>query len=221
MARIIEVAGLRCALAANPAPRVVYVLYPMDNLRGHLDAAAERCGFNIVALSGMDWDNDLTPWPAAGVPAGDPPFRGFAPRFLETLRTQVLPQAEAALGLPAGVRRDLVGVSLSGLFAMWQWTQCALFRDVASLSGSFWYDGFVDWFDRTMPHNKGGRALLMLGVQEGRSNVPEFRSIPSETLRMAGILRSRGIATTFLSVPGNHYQHAQARLEAAFDWLRH
>ncbi|MDE6638872.1 MAG: hypothetical protein K2K32_11640 [Muribaculaceae bacterium] len=41
---------------------------------------------------------------------------------------------------------------MSGLFALWQWMVCDTFRNIASLSGSFWYEGFMEWMkSRTIP----------------------------------------------------------------------
>ena len=48
----------------------------------------------VVAL-GMDWFDDLTPWPAPNVYDGLAPFGGKADALLEYFETQLVPQAEA------------------------------------------------------------------------------------------------------------------------------
>ncbi len=48
-----------------------------------------------------------------------------------------------APGLKAG---EFAGVSLYGLFALWASCRTHLFEGVASVSGSFWYDKFTEWF---------------------------------------------------------------------------
>ncbi|MDE6498165.1 MAG: hypothetical protein K2L21_05850, partial [Muribaculaceae bacterium] len=152
----IEAGGLHCLCCGAPGRRIAYVLYPVDSLQGWIEAAAARYGTTIVVITGMDWESVFSPWPAPGVPEGSPDFRGESPQFLKLLQDTVLPQVECALGMPADVERTLVGVSMSGLFALWQWMLCDTFRSVASLSGSFWYEGFVEWMAaRPVPRKSG------------------------------------------------------------------
>lgn len=248
MTQKMNIAGLRCKVAPCPgSTQVAYMLYPMDLPSEWMLRAARQYKSNIVAISGMDWDNDLTPWPSAGVPSGEPPFKGEADSFLELLRRQVVPRVETALGLrkdeqasaggamsmdmpgrldddvdeqPADpVRRTLVGVSLSGLFALWQWMKCDLFQNVGCLSGSFWYKGFADWMaSRKIPSGKG-EAYFLLGEREGRTRVKVFRSIAAETERIVKRLKSCGIRTISRIVPGDHYSSPIPRLESALSSL--
>lgn len=130
----LKIDGLDCLLCGNlNATRVAYVLYPAELPDGLVTAIAGEYGLSVVVVTGMDWDNDLTPWPADGVPEGSTDFRGLAPDFLKLLTTSVIPQIESHMGLPGSVERSLVGVSLSGLFTLWQWPQSACFKNIATL----------------------------------------------------------------------------------------
>lgn len=205
------------AVAAADSPLAIYILSPYDGLDAWLATAAGRYGLNIAAVSNIDWDNDLSPWPEAGVPTGSQPFAGEAPEFLKTLTARLIPDIERNIGLKNVTQRDLVGVSMSGLFAMWQWAMCNEFRNVISLSGSFWYKGFADWFDKHMTSKPTGtKAFLLLGKQEPYAPVPQFRSVGVMTERVVERLRAVGVDTEFHWVPGNHYQHAIERLDLAF-----
>lgn len=220
---------IKCRCYKSDGDRVVYLLFPMESAGEWLAQAATEFRLNIVAVSGMDWDNDLTPWPATGVPAGEADFKGEAAEFLRLLREEIVPEAERILGVApvAGesgsegrsTSRDLIGVSLSGLFAMWQWALCDEFRSVAVLSGSFWYEGFTQWFAEHCPQGKPGEAYLLLGDAESRSQVPEFRTIDRTTKEVVETLRNHGIQVKFESVPGNHYQYTFERLSRAFTFL--
>ncbi len=191
----------------------------MDMLGGWIEEAAARYGVNIAVITGMDWQNVFSPWPAPGVPKGTEAFKGEAPQFLKLLREEVVPQIEAALGLGPDVERSLVGVSMSGLFTLWQWMVCDTFRNIASLSGSFWYEGFVEWMKKIPVPAKAGEAYFLLGDQETKSNVKTFNTVGAATQEIISLLRAAGIKTEFQSVPGNHYADAIPRLERAFSAL--
>lgn len=207
-----------CAAAPDQAADIVYILYPMDPVATWLGEAAAQYGMHIVAISGIDWDNDLTPWPAPGVPAGSAPFKGLARDFLHTMLTSVVPQAEKQLDIQPR-RRHLIGISLSGLWAVWQWTLCSEFDYIVSISGSFWYEGFVAWLRTAFTAPKPGKAFLMLGTKEGQSRVPAFRTIPTDTHEVLAILQAHTAGASLLMVPGNHYQHGLERITHGLKWL--
>jgi len=191
----------------------------MDILSGWIGNASVRYRRSIVIITGMDWDDDLTPWPAKGVPSGSPDFKGEGREFLEKLQSVVIPMLEKRLGLAPNVCRNLVGVSLSGLFTLWQWMLTDTFRSIASLSGSFWYEGFMDWMRKqTIPH-KAGSAYFLLGDREAYSPVKAFDSVAVNTQAIVSLLKSSGIPVTFESVPGDHYADPIPRLEKAFSHL--
>lgn len=216
-----NIAGLKCLCSKYPdSSRITYVLYPMDDLLDNwIEGAAERYETSICVITGMNWDGDLTPWPAPAVPAGSAPFLGNAARFLKTLQTEVLPQIESELEITLPPERNLVGVSLSGLFTLWQWLQCSTFQSIACLSGSFWYEGFDQWVHATPIPLKTGHAFFLLGDREAQSPVKAFQSVATNTADIIGYLRAHGIDATFQSVPGNHYANPIPRLNDAFQSL--
>ncbi len=221
MTRKIEIDGLQC-LCSQPAGetgRIAYILYPMDILSEWIEPAAAKYGTTIVVITGMDWQNVFSPWPAKGVPRGTEDFKGESPEFLAQLQHKVLPQVESALGISADAERTLVGVSMSGLFALWQWMVCDTFRNIASLSGSFWYEGFVEWIkSRPVPH-KQGKGYFLLGEQEPLSKVKAFSTVGVATQEILTLLRAGGVDVEFQSVPGNHYSDPIERLDKAFTAL--
>lgn len=203
--------------------RVMYMLMPMSPDPAWIASQAARLGVSIAVITGMDWDNDLTPWPAPGQPPGEPDFQGLAPRFLALLTSRLLPSVENRLGLKSP-DRTLCGISLSGLFAVWARTQTTVFRNIISVSGSFWYENFPSWLRTvTIPQlpstpdsRDPGKIYLSLGNKEANTPVLAFRSVATATASVTQTLRADGLDVTFRSVPGNHYQHAQSRLLLAF-----
>lgn len=213
------IANLRVMAAGSTTDRICYILYPFDGLGGWIEEASEKFGVSIAAISGMDWDDDLTPWPAKGEPPGCPDFRGRADAFLAQLKNRVMPEVERRLGIAPDAELTLAGVSLSGLFTLWQWMIDDTFDNVISLSGSFWYDGFVEWVRSRPVLEKSGRAYFLLGDKEARTNVKAFQSVQTDTAEIIDYLHAGGIDDTFELVPGNHYQYGEQRLTRAFTWM--
>lgn len=199
--------------------RICYILYPTDCLGGWIEDAAHNFGVSIVVITGMDWDNDLTPWRAKGQPRGCPDFQGNALKFLSTLISDVVPEIERRLNVPNDVERTLAGVSLSGLFALWQWMVNNTFHNIISLSGSFWYDGFVEWIKSQPVPEKTGKIYFLLGNLEATTKVKAFQTVQTDTSEIVDYLRDNGINDFFELVPGNHYQYGEQRLNRAFAWM--
>lgn len=197
---------------------ISYILYPMDMLRVWAPTAASHYYTSIACISGMDWDNDLSPWPAPGQPPGSADFQGHAEQFLQKLSGKVVPQVENALGL-VNPHRVLVGVSMSGLFTLWQRFLSPTFPTIVSLSGSFWYSGFAGWVERQPAPTPCGNIYMSLGNKESQSPVKAFRRVADDTQRIYQHLLSIGVPTTFESVPGNHYADPIPRLDKAFSWI--
>lgn len=199
---------------------VMYMLLPMKPNSELMDTEAVRFGVNIAVITGMYWDDDLTPWPAPGEPPGDPAFKGLSSSFLSYLITNVLPSVEKELSLD-NPERTLCRISLSGLFAVWARTRTAVFHNIISISGSFWYKDFVDWLKTAdfppLPSvddklKQMGKIYLSLGKNEPESPVVAFRSVGTGTTSVVDTLRHAGFDVTFRMVPGNHYQHFEPRL---------
>lgn len=204
-----------CAVCEG-SDKVAYVLYPMDSLGSWMPQAVEKYNTSVVVITGMDWDNVFSPWPSPGQPPGSPDFKGEASSFLNLLNEKVIPGIETQVFPGKSVVRNLVGVSMSGLFALWQWMLCDTFENIASLSGSFWYPGFIEWMRaRAIPH-KSGKGYFLLGNQESRSGVKAFDPVGVNTAEIISLLRKAGIDVEFQSVPGNHFSDPIPRLDKAF-----
>lgn len=217
MIKHLDIENLHCIYAsAGGNKKIAYILYPMDILTDWIQTAVEKYNVTIVVITGMDWQDVMSPWKAKGVPDGTPDFKGVAPQFLTLLQTIVLPQIEAELNVTGKPERTLVGVSMSGLFALWQWMLCDTFLNIASLSGSFWYENFIEWFKTINLPVKKGKAYFLLGNQESKSRIKAFNSVERNTLEIIDILDKHGIKTEYDSVPGNHYSYPIQRLEKAF-----
>ena len=123
----------------------------------------------LICIDGVDWDRDLSPWPAEKVFRGGADFSGGADAFLQVLLQDILPAAEADLS-PAW--RGLFGYSLAGLFSLWALTKTDAFSRCASVSGSLWFDGFTDYLAAHPLLGTPERVYLSLGIGRRRPRTP-------------------------------------------------
>ena len=70
---------------------------------------AETLSANMVVISGLDWESDLTPWKAPGLKTGE--FAGKAQSFLDILKGDLIVNVESSLRMTRP-QRFIVGVSL-------------------------------------------------------------------------------------------------------------
>lgn len=216
----IEIERLKCELFGYPdAAKVAYIMYPaiVPLSEEWVKEMSEKYRISIVVvyIPADGWNDMLTPWAEPGETEEAPPFAGKAAETLNTLRQEVVPRVEKALGAAKILERALIGVSLSGLFTLWEWLQCDTFRSMACLSGSFWYPGFIEWFEKQTIPTKGGKAFFLLGVKEPKAWVKAYRSVGVNTEEIVERLKKSGISTTFEWVPGNHTSNPLQRAEAA------
>lgn len=165
----------------------------------------------LAAVSGMDWNRDLSPWPAAKAFRDGEDFSGGGARFLGELSSHIIPSVEAALGF-APASRAVCGYSLAGLFALWAAWQTDLFDRAASVSGSLWFDGFVDFLRQTPPRRRLRKVYLSLGDREKNAKDPRMAAVEDCTRRAAALLRDSGAAVELEMNPGGHFRDAAARM---------
>lgn len=210
--------GITLDAVRSSADRICYILLPeglKDDGRRWMEEAAGRYGITLVAMHGMEWNDDLTPWSAEGVFRKAKPFGGRADLFLKTLREDLLPNVESQLGIHHP-ERFLIGISLSGLFALWSVFRCDLFTGIASVSGSLWYDGFASWTEGQTLSGRVRKVSVFLGDKEKKSRDRRMATVEDETLRTVEIMRRKGATVEFvLEENTTHFSPIVPRLEKA------
>ncbi len=172
----------------------------------------------LVTVSGVDWNRELSPWPAPAVFRNGGDFAGEGAVFLEKLTGELLPKVKKTLEVIPSCCA-LAGYSLAGLFALWAACKTSVFQEVASVSGSLWYDGFLDFLETNPPKNLR-RAYLSLGDKEKNVKNQRMAKIENNTVRTAQFLEDQGIPTMLEYNPGGHFREPEKRLARGIDALQ-
>ena len=172
----------------------------------------------LAAVSGVDWNRELSPWSATKVFRGSENFGGEGQAFLNMLTGQIVPLVETQLGF-SPVSRAVAGYSLAGLFALWAVFQTDAFDRVASVSGSLWFDGFMDYMRSSAPPNGLRQIYLSLGDREKNARNQRMAAVEDCTRRTAELLRERNLPVMFEMNPGGHFQDIPGRIVRGIDRL--
>lgn len=224
MTKTIDIESLKCLCVQEKTSRkVTYIIYPaIEPFKDEWlqeKAASHKTNLVVVYIPAEGWNDMLTPWPEPGETHDSPPFAGNASETLSLIQDKVIPACEKVLEITGKVERDIIGVSLSGLFSLWQWIQCDTFDSIASLSGSFWYPNFIEWFEKQNIPSKSGKAYFLLGEKEPKAWIKAYRSVGINTETIVEILKGKGLNVAFQWVPGDHFADPAGRLEDAFKAL--
>ena len=206
------------AIIKQSSSKVCYMILS-EGIKGELcdglKGLSEKHGISIVVIEGVNWNDDLTPWPAVGVFKKAKPFGGKAAAFLNKLTHEIIPEAERDLDIE-DAERTLLGVSLSGLFAVWAAFNTDAFTNIISISGSLWYDGFVEWMKEQTPSPQLRKVCMLLGEKEKNAKEKRMATVEERSLAAADILKAKSLAAvSFELVEGTHFSPILPRMEQA------
>lgn len=168
----------------------------------------------LAAISGVDWNRELSPWPAPRAFRDGEDFGGGGPAFLDTLAGQIVPAVETHFGLMPACR-TIAGYSLAGLFALWSVFETDLFDQALSVSGSLWFDSFSEFMISHTQHNGVKFVYLSVGDREKNARSPRLAAVEERTRQAAELLRRRGISTAFELNCGGHFNDVPGRIARA------
>lgn len=171
----------------------------------------------LVSIGAFDWNRDLSPWPAKAV-FGDGDFGGQADAFLKDMLEKIVPVAEYAAKI-SPVWRGIAGYSLAGLFAVYAAYRCNAFTRVASVSGSMWFDGWLEYAQNTPLTAAVERAYFSVGAKEKKTRNERMARVEENTRAMRDLTAERGVESVFVLNPGNHFVDAEKRLADALVFL--
>lgn len=176
-------------------------------------------GVALFCVADCNWDEDLSPWPAKACFKGGADFSGGGPAHLSWLH-KVIPQAEDRVSVNSSAPRVILGYSLAGLFALYALMESDLFTCAASVSGSLWFDGFLEYMRARKARFAQRKVYLSLGDREAKTRNARLACILDRTLETRDLLSEAGAQVYFTLNPGNHFQEPTQRCARAVEWIK-
>lgn len=172
----------------------------------------------LVTISGVNWDGELSPWPAPKAFPGGSDFTGGADGLIHKIELAILPAAESRLGF-APTYRVAAGYSLAGLFSLYLPYRTKLFQRIVCASGSLWYDYFLDFMRDTPMRQLPEKAYFSLGNKEKLTKNKRLAVVEERTIEAKDLLDKCGITTVFVKNAGGHFQEPVERLAKGIRWV--
>jgi len=172
--------------------------------------AAKMPDATVIQLSDADWFADLSPWKAPRIEPKGEDFGGGADAYLERLMGRIV-DIERENGLTP-CRRMLAGYSLAGLFALYAALKTEAFDGVASVSGSLWYEGWMEYLKSARASSRLKSVYLSLGDSEPKTRNPFLACVGDRTQQTFGILKAMGIDARFEWNKGGHFSDVSERI---------
>ena len=206
-----------CSESESP---VIYLnTFHDESQKVYETAQATGCPpFTLVAISNLDWNQDMAPWDSPAAFKKGEPFTGGAGDYLRLLVEEIIPRAEKELvGPPAW--RGIAGYSLAGLFALYAIYQTDVFSRVGCMSGSLWFPGFKEYIFSHEPKRRPDCIYFSLGDKEAKTRNPVLKTVQENTEEIQAFYQGEGIDTVFQLNSGNHFVQGIERTIAGIQWL--
>lgn len=192
----------------------------MEAMEPHFGVDCEE--FILVDVHSENWGSDYTPWPAAALSKKAEPFTGGAAAYLSFLINKVKPFIdENYKSKPEPENTVLAGYSLGGLAALYALYTTEVFGKVGSLSGSLWYDGWIEFINDNKPLNTGTKVYLSLGSGEKHNRNQKMASVGRCTEETFEILKNQLQSENVILQwnNGGHFAEIPERFQKALTWL--
>ena len=206
-----------CSESESP---VIYLnTFHDESQKVYETAQATGCPpFTLVAISNLDWNQDMAPWDSPAAFKKGEPFIGGADNYLQLLVEEIIPRAEKELpGPPAW--RGIAGYSLAGLFALYAIYRTDVFSRVGCMSGSLWFPGFKEYIFSHEPKRRPDCIYFSLGDKEAKTRNPVLKTVQENTEEIQTFYQNKGIDTVFQLNSGNHFVQGIERTIAGIQWL--
>lgn len=173
--------------------------------------------FHFISVTGLRWDEELSPWQHEPVVSKSNHFTGEAEQYVRCLTEKIIPYAEEKLKKPRF--RIIAGYSMGGLFALYAPYITGAFSRAVSASGSVWYPGFVEYVKVHDFLHVPDAIYLSLGDKESRTKNQYLNRTENCMRELCSIYQSKGIDSVFELNQGNHFRDVPYRLAKGITWL--
>lgn len=133
-------------------------------------------GVRLVMIYPYDWNYCMTPWKYHDKNMGK---TGGGEEFLSWFASEIY---------DGKYRRQYIGgYSLGGLFALFAVCEKDLFDGVMSVSGSLWYPGALEYFNRKSIGKRIRKIYMSLGDKEALTKNAERKKVGFNTEKLAEV----------------------------------
>lgn len=174
-----------------------------------LKAGAEN--FALCCIGKLNWDDDMTPWPAPALSENDTPCLGKADDYLKILTEKIIPAAKNKLQYEPEYFA-IAGYSLAGLFSVYSLYKTDIFKAAASASGSFWYPDFLSFVINNKMKIFPSSLYLSLGDKEKLSDNKILQTVQDNTEKIYEHFKRQNINAFFELNKGNHFRQTTTRM---------
>ena len=193
------------------SPLIIFNQFSDEGEAAFLDLQKENSkDFHFLAIGNLNWERDLSPWPAPALGKEGDDFTGGGEKYLDCILSEILPLAKEKInGAPEFI--GIAGYSLAGLFALYALYKTDVFTRVASMSGSLWFPGIKDFCKENAMKILPEKLYLSIGDQESKTRHPILQTMQENTEELLEYFRSLGIPCKYELNPGNHFQDVNLR----------
>lgn len=175
--------------------------------------------FILVAISNIDWNNEMTPWKAPNITKKVSDFAGKADCYLQELENDIIPKIEKIIKENYTISYyALAGYSLGGLFALYSAYKSTKFTKIASISGSLWYPNLLEYIKKESLKPQMKKIYFSLGNKEKESKNKLLQTVEQNTKEIEKILSTK-INTIYEENDGTHFQNPELRTAKGIKWL--
>ena len=187
----------------------------------HIAGALDSLGvtsYSMLAVTGSEWNKDLSPWGADAVFKGDPDFTGGADDYLKRLTEEIIPETIKEHGLRPSVTY-IAGYSMAGLFALYSLYKTGMFDGAASCSGSLWFPGFKEYVFENDLIASPSKIYMSLGDREAKTKNKVMATVEDNTKAIYERYRSSGTDVLFEMNQGGHFTDPALRTAKGIAFL--
>lgn len=177
--------------------------------------------FILVAISNLNWNDEMTPWKCLPIYKGDNECKGEADNYLTDLENIILPKVEDYIKNELEKEIEfwtIAGYSLGGLFAMYTGYKTDVFKRIVSASGSMWYPKLVEFVMNNKLNGNVDKVYFSLGDKEANTKNEILKTVQKNTEAIYNKLKNE-VETIFELNNGNHFQEANLRTAKGIKWI--
>lgn len=193
----------------------------MEDIESHFRGQCNEC--ILLSIKSEDWNVEFSPWPAPALTKKSEAFGGGGEEYLNFLTNNIKPFVDNNYKTkPEPSNTTLMGYSLGGLVALYALYTTEVFGKIGSLSGSLWYDGWIEFISSHTPTNLQARVYISLGRGEERSRNQRMAKVGDCTRETASILEKQLKAKENIILEwneGGHFTETPKRFKKSLLWL--